>query len=291
MLDKEYILNFVPTGMVPRSADSKYVPLTMDRILEDIAKVEAMGVTMVHLHVRDEKEESTLCVKRYGELITEVRKLNPELIVCVSCSGRKTPDLESRLAPLQLTGDAKPDMASLTPTSLNFPRQASITEPATAVELAREMLKRGIVPELEVFDVGMLNVVKYLRNRGFLRDPCYVNFLLGNLTTAQCEPGVLGHLIAGLPEGACWAAGGLGFSQFPANALALASGGGVRVGLEDNLFLDSDRTQLATNHDLVERARRMAAILGRRVMRPATLRKRLGMLPGHGEYGRSPWYE
>lgn len=284
-------MNFVPTGMVPRSADSPHVPLTMERILEDIAKVDAMGVTMVHLHVRDETEESTLCVKRYGDLIAEVRKLNPELIVCISCSGRKTPDLESRLAPLQLAGEAKPDMASLTPSSLNFSRQVSLTEPSTAVGLAREMLQRGIVPELEIFDVGMLNVVKYLRNRGVLRDPCYVNFLLGNLATAQCEPGVLGHLIAGLPEGACWAAGGLGFAQLPANALALASGGGVRVGLEDNLFMDSDRAQLATNHDLVERVHRMAAILGRRVMRPATLRKRLGMLPGYGEYGRCPCHE
>ncbi len=287
MID-DYILNFAPTGMVPRSTDSKHVPLTVAAILEDIARADAAGITMVHLHVRDALGEPTLSTDLYGELIADVRKLNPELIVCISCSGRKTPALEARLPPLQLTGESKPDMASLTLASMNFARQASINEPDTVAVLAQEMLKRGIVPELEVFDTGMLNVVRYLRNRGKLQDPCYVNLLLGNPATAQCDPASLGQLIYGLPPEALWAAGGLGSAQLPANALALASGGGVRVGLEDNLFWDSDRTRLATNHKLIERVHNLGGILGRRVMRPAELRKRLGLLSGHGAYGREP---
>lgn len=288
MFVDDYILNFAPTGMVPRSTDSKHIPLTIAEILEDVARADATGITMVHLHVRDELEEPTLSTELYGELVAGVRKLNPELVVCISCSGRKTPGLEARSAPLQLDGEFKPDMASLTLASLNFSRQASINEPATVGGLAQEMLKRGIVPELEVFDTGMLNVVKYLRGRGDLQDPCYVNLLLGNLATAQCDPASLGQLIAVMPPGALWAAGGLGAAQLPANALALASGGGVRVGLEDNLFWDADRTRLATNQELIERVHDMGAILGRRVMRPAELRKRLGLLPGRGEYGRKP---
>ncbi len=284
----DYILNFAPTGMVPRSTDSPHVPLSLNAILEEVARADAMGITMVHLHVRDESEDATLSPDLYGELIAGVRKLNPELIVCVSCSGRKTPEFSARIAPLQLTGDSKPDMASLTLASLNFPRQASINEPSTVAGLAREMLKRGILPELEVFDTGMLNVIKYLRQRGELQDPCYVNLLLGNLASAQCDPASLGQLLALMPPGAQWAAGGLGSAQLPANALALASGGGVRVGLEDNLYFDDERKKLATNRELLERVHSLAALLGRRVMHPAELRRRLGLLPGRGAYGREP---
>ncbi|MEO7931694.1 MAG: 3-keto-5-aminohexanoate cleavage protein [Chthoniobacterales bacterium] len=284
----DLILNFVPTGMLPTKADNPHVPVTIEEILADIAAVQQLGITMVHVHVRDAAQQPTLDTGFYAELVSGIREIDPQLVVCVSCSGRRSPELAARRLPLTLTGNAKPDLASLTLSSLNFTRQASITSPETLTGLATEMLRHGIVPEIEIFDTGMMNVLRYLREHGNIHDPCYINLILGNIASAQCEPGVLGLLLGQLPPGALWSLGGIGSVQLPANALGIALGGGVRVGLEDNLFFDQARQQPATNLSLVERVHSLARIHRRKIMSPADFRSRLRLLPGHGSYGREP---
>ena len=106
--------------------------------------------------------------------------------------------------------------------------------------------------------------------------------------TAQADPLTLGTLLARMPGQAEWAAGGIGRFSSTAAALALASGGGVRAGLEDNLFLDNARTRLATNRQLIRRVHDLAGALERPVMTPEDFRQRVGLLPGHGQYGRAP---
>lgn len=288
MSDTDFVLNFVPTGMVPTKADNPHLPVTIGEILAEVEAAINVGITMVHVHVRDAAQQPTLDANLYAELITGIRHIDPELVVCLSCSGRKSPDLASRRIPLMLKGDAKPDLASLTLGSLNFPRQASITAPETVVGLAGEMLRLGIVPELEIFDLGMTNLLKYLRDRGIVQDPCYVNFLVGNLATAQCEPGVISLFLHALPSDAVWSLGGIGSFQLTANTLGLALGGGVRVGLEDNLFFDAQRSQPATNLQLIHRVHGLAKLLDRKVMSPRDFRKKMRLLPGNGDYGRLP---
>ena len=139
------------------------------------------------------------------------------------------------------------------------------------------MRERGIVPEWEVFDLGMLDYAAYLRGRGLLGDPVYVNLLLGSLGTLAATPLNLSLLVDRLPVGATWAAAGIGRFQFTINRLAIAMGGHVRVGLEDNLWFDEARTDLATNPRLVERLVQVARAIGREPATPDQVRTRLGI--------------
>jgi uncharacterized protein (DUF849 family) len=133
------------------------------------------------------------------------------------------------------------------------------------------------VPELEVFDLGMLDYAHYLIERKILREPFYVNFLLGSLGTLSATPLHLALLAGKVPAGATWAAAGIGRFQLPVNALAVAMGGHVRVGLEDNLYMDAAKREPATNIALVRRVTAIAHALGRRLATPAEVRQRLGL--------------
>jgi uncharacterized protein (DUF849 family) len=179
-------------------------------------------------------------------------------------------------------------MASLTPASMNFSREASVSTPEMVGRLAQEMLRRGVVAEIEVFDTGMMNYARLLASRDLLRPPFYFNLMLGNAATAQADPLSLGAMLAMMPEPSLWAAGGIGRAQTATHALALGAGGGVRTGLEDNLFADWDRTTLASNLQLVRRARDLGAALDRPVMTPQAFRQRMALAAGCGAYGRAP---
>jgi len=283
-----FILNFAPTGMVPRRKDNPHVPIQPGEIVEQVQAAAELGITVVHLHARDKDESPSHDLELYADIIRRVRAVAPDLVICVSLSGRRRPDFESRSAPLRLEGDLKPDMGSLTLSSLNFSREASVNTPEMVQSLAGEMLKRGVVPELEAFDGGMVNYAKYLIGKGVIRGPHYFNLIMGNPANAQADPLSLGAMLAQLPAGSLWSTGGIGRAQAPAAMLGLAAGGGVRMGLEDNLFFDSGRKKLATNLDLLRRVHDMAAHLERTVMSPEEFRKRMDMQAGHGAFGRVP---
>ena len=133
------------------------------------------------------------------------------------------------------------------------------------------------MPEWEIFDFGMLDYAHYLRDRGMLGGPVYANILLGSLGTLAATPLNLALLVERLPPGATWAAAGIGRFQFAMNRLAIAMGGGVRVGLEDNIWFDDDRTDLATNPRLVERVVAIGRAMGREPATPAQVREKLGI--------------
>ncbi|MEA2620537.1 MAG: 3-keto-5-aminohexanoate cleavage enzyme, partial [Chloroflexota bacterium] len=137
--------------------------------------------------------------------------------------------------------------------------------------------ERRILPEWEVFDFGMLDYAAYLRERGLLGDPVYVNLLLGSLGTLAATPLNLALMIERLPAGAIWAAAGIGRFQRRVTHWAVAMGGHVRIGLEDNLWFDDDRTDLSTNARLVERVVAVARSMGREPATPGDVRRRLGI--------------
>lgn len=266
-------LSLCPTGMVPTRADSPHVPLSPQEIVDDVLACVELGITSVHLHARDADGRPAWEPDYYADIIGRIRPYAPDLVICVTTSGRVESSVEKRSAVLELDGDLKPDMASLTLASMNFSREASVNAPETVRTLAEMMRERGIKPELEVFDTGMLNYAHYLIGKGLLTPPYVVNFLLGGIASAQATPLDLGSLVARLPQPATWLVAGIGTSQLSANTLGLASGGGVRVGLEDNLYLDSSRTVPATNTGLVERIHRIARELGRSVMSSGQFRR------------------
>jgi 3-keto-5-aminohexanoate cleavage enzyme len=275
------IVNLACTGMVPTREDSPHVPLTPAEIAEDCGRCYDAGASILHVHARDPEGRATWRPEVYREVILRVRRRCPGVIVCASTSGRVYNRFEERSAVLDLEGDARPDMASLTLGSLNFPKQASVNEPAVICALAEKMQARGIVPELEVFDLGMIDFAGYLIRKGILRPPFYFNLLLGSLGTLAATPFRLATLAGSLPPETTWSGGGIGRYQFPMNAMAVAMGGHVRVGLEDCLFMDAQKRRPATNLELVARVTRVAASVERQVASPAEARQIIGLPTRH----------
>jgi 3-keto-5-aminohexanoate cleavage enzyme len=181
----------------------------------DVARCMALGVQMVHLHARDANGVQTGDPAPYGRLVEAIRALpgGQELVVCVTTSGRLDNSFDARARVLDLTGDAKPDMASLTLSSLNFAQSASVNAPDTIRQLARRMQERGIKPELEVFDVGMANFARVLLREGLVNGPLYVNVLLGNIAGAQPDLLQLAAILAALPPDCIVSIAGLGVSS------------------------------------------------------------------------------
>ncbi len=282
----ELIVNFTPTGMIPTKEMTSHVPISTDEIVEDVHEAYELGITMVHLHARDPKDGTpTWFPDIYADIIERIRNFAPDLVICASLSGRTFHDLEKRAAVLDLDGGLKPDMGSLTLSSLNFNRQASVNSPEVIMGLASRMKERKIKPELEAFDAGMINYSKYLIKKELLYPPYYFNLILGNIACAQADLLHAGLLIRDLPPQSYWSLGGIGDQQIVMNSVAISIGGGVRVGLEDNYWFDSGRTKLARNIDLLQRINVIAQANERNIMKPATLREKLGLKPGHGEYG------
>ncbi len=276
---REYIINLACTGLVPTKAMNPHIPLTHHEIVDDVARCLELGVQMVHLHARSEDGGHTGDPEPYGRLIEAIRQLpgGKNAVLCVTTSGRQDVSFESRARVLDLDGQMKPDMASLTPGSLNFLQQASINAPKTIRSLAQRMLERGIRPELEVFDLGMANFIRVLAKEGLLEPPFYANLFLGNIAGAQVEDLHLAALRSPLPPDAVVSVAGIGRGQLPANMLGLLFTDGVRIGLEDNLWLDSARTKPATNLTLTQRIQRIADELERPLASRSTVRAMLGL--------------
>lgn len=264
-----------PTGMVPNRSMTAHVPLTPAEIARDVAAAATIGITSVHLHARDDEGLPTWDREVYARIIGAIRDVSPDVVINVSTSGRTWSELEKRADVLALDGDFKPDLASLTLSSLNFIATASVNAPDTIRGLVRIMHERGIVPELEIFDLGMLNFATVLQHEGLLPGPLVANLFFGNVAGLQANPLELGVAIERLPGDAIWSGAGLGDYQFIAQALSLAAGGGVRVGLEDGIFLDRARTTLATNAQLVERVHAEMDLLERTMMTSADFRSAL----------------
>lgn len=273
--------------MIPTKEMTPFVPVSPEEIIEDVHQACGIGITMVHLHARERDGSPTYKKNFYRDIIEGIRKFSRDLVVCVSLSGRNFKEFEQRTEPLQLDGESKPDMGSLTLSSLNFNREASVNTPAMIQSLAAEMNGREIMPELEVFDIGMLNYAKYLERKKLLTPPHYFNLIFGNIACAQADPLHVAVAIRELPKDSYWSLAGIGNSQLLMNSLSIIFGGGVRTGLEDNIWLDRGRTRLARNADLIRRIHVLADTHERRIMSPADLRRLLNLNPGKGSYGRS----
>lgn len=287
-MEKNLIIDFTPTGMIPTKSMTPYVPVNAREIIEDVHSAWQLGITKVHLHARDPLTESpTFKKETYAEIIEGIRKFAPALVVCVSLSGRTFSKFEERSDVLELEGPLKPDMGSLTLSSLNFNKIASMNSPDMIQDLAAKMKKLGIVPELEAFDAGMINYAKYLIKKGLLIPPYYFNLLLGNIACAQADLLHAGIMIRDLPENSLWSLAGIGEEQLKMNSVAIAIGGGVRVGLEDNIWYDSSRTIPARNIDLIKRIHLLADANGRNIMTSEEFRQKMNLADGNGEYGRT----
>jgi 3-oxoadipate:acetyl-CoA acetyltransferase len=280
------IVNVALTGMVATRERVPHVPLSAEEIVDDAERCFHAGAAIVHLHARDDAGRPEWRRDAYAEIIAEVRQRCPGIVVCATTSGREVAEVDRRGDVLLLEGHARPDMASLTLGSLNFHSGPSVNAIATIEELTRRMVANGIRPELELFDLGMAHLAHRLVERGLLEPPLYANLLLGFPNGAPADARSLVALVDALPRGTAWALAGFGAYQQPANALAVAMGGHVRTGLEDNPYLDHVTRAPATNRELVERAVSLAEAAGRRVATPDEARAMLGLEPARVSAGR-----
>jgi 3-keto-5-aminohexanoate cleavage enzyme len=275
----DVILNLAPTGMVATREMNPHVPLQVHEIVADTLRCAEQGITIVHLHARDEQGLPTHRKDVYARIIAGIREEREDLVLCVSCSGRSVAELEARAEVLSLANDLRPDMASLTLSSLNFPGQVSINPPDVIIGLAERMAENGIKPELEIFDLGMANYAHYLLERGVIRQPLYANLFFGSIASAQPTLMEMAAMTQALPAGTVWSFAGVGRTQRQAASLAIALGGGVRMGLEDNIWANAERSRLDTNLAQVQWVRALSELQQRFVMSPVEFRKRFH-LPG-----------
>jgi uncharacterized protein (DUF849 family) len=245
------IINFTPTGTQTTRINS-FAPLTPSEIVDEVIGANEVGISIVHLHARDEVTlENTYKKDVYGKIIEGVRKYCPELLVCTSLTGRNFPELEKRSEVLQ----CYPDMGSLTMSSLNFPTGVSVNQPEMILSLISEMDKYGVTPEIECFDTGMVNYTNYLIKKGILKVPFYMNVILGNIYNAQSDLTTVSSIRNSIDNDVTVCVGGIGGQQLRSNILGLLEFDGVRVGLEDNLYYRGK--EMATNQMLLERIHRL----------------------------------
>jgi 3-keto-5-aminohexanoate cleavage enzyme len=245
------IINFTPTG-TQTTRDNSYAPLMPNEIIESVHEANELGISIVHLHARDEVTlENTYKKEVYQKIIEGVKKYCSELLICVSLTGRNFPELEKRSEVLQLL----PDMGSLTMSSLNFPSGASVNQPNMILSLIDEMDKYGVQPEIECFDTGMLNYTNYLISKGKLNPPYNINFILGNIYNGQCDLSNLSSIKANLPSNSYVCLGGIGTQQLKSNLYGLLDFDGIRIGLEDNLYFKNK--EKTTNIELLKRTHRI----------------------------------
>lgn len=260
------IINFTPTG-TQTTRENSYAPLEPNEIIDSVVEANELGITLVHLHARDENLNNTYKVENFSKIVDGVRKYCPDLVICVSMSGRNFPEVEKRAEVLQLL----PDMASLTLSSINFQTGASINQPDVIIKLIEEMEKFGVIPELECFDTGMINVAKNLISKNILKPPFYFNVILGNLYNSQSDILSVSNIRHQLPEKSITTIGGISSQQLKSNIYGLIDFDGIRVGLEDNLMFR--KGEKATNSDLIKRIHRIMKEFDLEAMSPKEFKK------------------
>lgn len=275
-MTKPAIIAVAITGSVPRKADNPAVPVTAAEQIESTQAAFEAGASLVHIHVRNDDETSSSDPERFARVQEGVRRHCPGMIIQFSTGGRGR-DPAERGAALP----HRPDMASLATGSVNFASMIYENHPDFVVGLAKTMRELEIKPEIEVFDLAMLYATERLVAQGLIVPPPHVQFVLGIPNALPARRRLLEFGIAELNDllpGATWTAAGIGRHQIEVVRWALALGGHVRTGLEDNLRYD--KTRLASsNADLVEQAVAECAGYGRHPATPTEARQILGLRP------------
>lgn len=263
------IITVAITGALPRKADTPAVPVTPAEQIESIHESYEAGASLAHIHVRDLNENPSSDPTLFAEVQEGVRKHCPGMIVQFSTGGRGRSQAERGRAL-----DLKPDMASLATGSVNFPNQIYENPPDLVEGLARSMLANDVKPEIEVFDAAMLYNAKVLLDKGLLKAPAHVQFVMGIPNALPARRNLLEFLVSelkALMPDATWTGAGIGRSQLELNQWCLELGGHVRTGLEDNIQFD--KTRLArSNAELVARVAELCSIYRRHPASPAEAR-------------------
>ncbi|WP_416139304.1 3-keto-5-aminohexanoate cleavage protein [Halomonas sp. HK25] len=239
------------TGSLPRKENNPAVPITIEEQIESTQAAFEAGATIAHCHVRNDDQTPSSDPEKFGRLLEGLKKHCPGMIIQLSTGGRSGAG-EERGGMLPL----KPDMASLSVGSNNFPNRVYENSPQLVDWLAEEMLKYDIKPEIEAFDLSHIHQAVNLSKQGKLKAPLYVQFVMGVKNAMPADKPTFDFYIETLKRlapDAQWCGAGVGPNQLMLNEWSIAAGGHTRTGLEDNVRIDRD-TLAPSNAALVERA-------------------------------------
>lgn len=276
-MTKPCIICVAITGSLPQKSDNPAVPITVAEQVESTHAAFEAGASIVHAHVRNDDGTPSADPEKFGRLMEGVRAHCPGMIVQFSTGGRSGAG-KARGGMLPL----RPDMASLSVGSNNFPTRVYENPPDLVDWLAGEMIAYGIKPEIECFDLSHIHQAAAMQRDGRLVAPAYVQFVMGVKNAMPADRDVFDYYIRTVERllpGSEWCAAGIGPHQIVLNEWCVAAGGHARTGLEDNVRLDRDRLA-PSNAALVRRVVDLCDRYGRKVATPAEARAMLGLAAG-----------
>ena len=249
------------------------VPYTVGEIVREAELSYQAGASIIHLHVRLDDGTPTQNIERFKECMDEIKARCPNIIILPSTGGAIGMTNEERLQPIYLN----PEMATLDCGTMNFGGDdIFINTEKTIIHFAEKMNERGIKPELECFDKGMIDMALRLNQKGIIKSPMHFNFVLGVIGGITATARDLVFLIQSIPSNSTYTITGIGRYQFMMVPLAITMGGHVRVGFEDNVYL-SKGVLANSNGELVEKVVQFAKELGREVASPDEARQILNL--------------
>lgn len=281
------------TGSGETTAKSDKVPVTPQQIAESAIEAAKAGAAVVHIHVRDPRTgRGSRDTELYAEVVDRIRSSDTDVVINLTAGmgGDLVLGGDENVFPLNEDGTdmagaterldhvtrLRPEIFTLDCGTMNFASGGDYimtNTPSVLRKMAKVVQQLGVRPELEVFDTGHLVMVKDLIKEGLLDDPIMIQLCMGIAYGAPDDPNTFMALVNQLPNDCVFSAFSISRMQLPFVAQAVLAGGNVRVGLEDNLYLD--RGQLATNGQLVERARKILENMNVSVMGPADVRAKL----------------
>ena len=249
------------------------VPYTVEEIAREAKSAYDAGASIIHLHVRDDDGTPTQSRERFKECMDAIYAVCPDVIIQPSTGGAVGMSNEERLAPTEL----KPEMATLDCGTCNFGGDEIFVNTENMIKaFAERMNENGIKPEIEVFDKGMIDMAIRLEKKGFIHKPMHFDFVMGVNGGISGEPRDLLCMVESIPAGSTWTVSGVGRFEYPMVTMGILMGGHVRVGFEDNVFLEKG-VLAKSNGEMVEKVVRIAKELGREIATPKEAREILGL--------------
>ena len=289
-MNSDVMITCAVTGGGDTTKKNPHVPVTPEQIANDCIAAARAGAAIAHVHVRDPATgQGTRNISYYREVMARVADSGVDVILNLTTGmggdftlGEPDPlvagpgtDFVGWQERLEHIEQLKPPICSLDCGSMNFGDQVFMNSVAHVRHLAARIQALGVKPELEVFDLGHVRLANHIFKVGLVKSPPLYQVCLGVPWGAGADTRSMQAMVDQLPAGAVWSGFGLGRMQMPMVAQAVLLGGNVRVGLEDNLFLD--KGTLATNVALVQRAVEIIERLGASIISPAAARTRLGL--------------
>ncbi len=273
-LSNKVILTVATTGAWPTKKDTPYIPLQPKEIAQDIYDCWKAGASIAHIHVRDDEDKASMSFDKFKETIDLVRETDCEIVLNTTTSGGLGIEDEIRMKPFT---ELKPEIASYDCGSMNWSHSTVFeNSPKFLEKLGTRMQEVGVKPEIEIFDAGMVYNALYYLKKGILKAPLHFQFVLGVPGGMAATVENLVFLKSLIPEGSTWGALGIGKGHLPIMYAALALGGHLRVGMEDNIFL-SKGVLAKSNVEFIERTKRIVKEFGKEIATPDEARQILGL--------------